>query len=346
MASGRDNDDNLASALEDAFGSTGDDGGDDLASALLQALGGGSAPEPPEPSVRAEPEKGEPRALVDESEIKMGAPPSQDDADQVACSSCGEMGPESHRFCGVCGAAVSDVDRRQRRATPLARVERQEITIGVQLVAINEDGSDGMDIPLRYSETIIGRSGDTRFPTDSFLSPEHSRLVVEGTKLFIEDLYSLNGTYIRIHDEVRMQHGDCFLMGRQVLRFERFEQTITPKARSADGTRYMGSPPPGGTFKILQVGIGGIFQNVYCLPESGAVLGREKGDIVFPRDRFMSGRHAQIYPRDDGHYYLVDLNSSNGTWIKIWDRHQLEHGDLIFLGQQLFRVEAPDLAKG
>ena len=141
-----------------------------------------------------------------------------------------------------------------------------------------------------------------------------------------------------------MSPGDCFLMGRQVLRFERFEQTITPKARSADGTRYMGSPPPGGQYKILQVGIGGVYQNVYCLPESGAVLGREKGDIVFPRDRFMSSRHAQIYPRDDGHYYLVDLNSSNGTWVKIWERHLLEDGDLIFLGQQLFRVEARGLA--
>src|SRR5690606_2832887 len=166
----------------------------------------------------------------------------------------------------------------------------------------------------------IGRSGDTRFPTDAFLSPEHARLVIEESQLHIEDLYSLNGTYIRIRDEVRLSPGDCFLMGRQVLRFERFEQTVTPKARSADGTRYMGSPPPGGQYKILQVGIGGVYQNVYCLSESGAVLGREKGDIVFPRDRFMSSRHAQIYPRDDGHYYLVDLNSSNGTWTKIWER--------------------------
>src|SRR5690606_37828310 len=162
--------------------------------------------------------------------------------------------------------------------------------------------------------------------------------VIEESQLHIEDLYSLNGTYIRIRDEVRLSPGDCFLMGRQVLRFERFEQTVTPKARSADGTRYMGSPPPGGQYKILQVGIGGVYQNVYCLAGRGAVLRREEGDIVFPRHRIMSSRHAQIYPRDDGHYYLVDLNSSNGTWTKIWERTSLDEGDLIFLGQQLFRV--------
>jgi hypothetical protein len=69
------------------------------------------------------------------------------------------------------------------------------------------------------------------------------------------------------------------------------------------------------------------------------VLGREKGDIVFPHDKFMSGRHAQIYTGDDGHCYLVDLNSSNGTWIKLWEKTELYGGDYLFLGQQLFRVD-------
>ena len=89
---------------------------------------------------------------------------------------------------------------------------------------------------------------------------------------------------------------------------------------------------------MLQIGIGGVVQNVYCLPDSGAVLGREKGDIIFPHDKFMSSRHAQIYTGDDGHCYLVDLNSSNGTWIKIWERTKLHDNDFIFMGQQLFRV--------
>ena len=102
------------------------------------------------------------------------------------------------------------------------------------------------------------------------------------------------------------------------------------------------SPSPGGQFKILQVGIGGIVQNIYCLPEVGAVLGREKGDIIFPHDKFMSSRHAQIYTGDDGNCYLVDLTSSNGTWIKIWERTQLRHNDYIFMGQQLFRIHIKD----
>ena len=56
----------------------------------------------------------------------------------------------------------------------------------------------------------------------------------------------------------------------------------------------------------------------------------------------MSSRHAQIYTGDDGNCYLVDLTSSNGTWIKIWEKTQLRHNDYIFMGQQLFRIHIKD----
>lgn len=252
----------------------------------------------------------------------------------VECGSCGAANPSGSKFCSECGHPLQKLPAAQS-----ADHARVEAPMPVALVSINEDGSDGPRIDLQYAESVLGRAGDIRFPTDAFLSPKHARFSAEKSRLFIEDLYSLNGTYVKLRDEVRLTPGDTFLMGRQVLRFEKFEHTIAPKARSSDGTRYMGSPPPGGQFKLLQVGIGGVVQNVFCLHESGAIIGREKGDVIFPRDKFMSGRHAQIFPRDDGHYYLVDLNSSNGTWIKIWERRGLNSGDFVFLGQQLFRVE-------
>ncbi|MDX9723742.1 MAG: FHA domain-containing protein [Myxococcota bacterium] len=336
---------------DDFAGSLGFDGTEDdaLANALLEALGQGTAaahvpPPGPPPLPQAEsssPPVSKPPDGAEDSGLGSVHVHQQAGVNEVNCPSCGAVNPAGNRYCGSCGASLADLARRNKLATEA--YDRREVDVDVRLISINEDGSDGIEIPLRFNETIIGRAGDTRFPTDAFLSPKHARLLIESAHLYIEDLFSLNGTYVRIRDEILLSPGDCFLMGRQVLRFERFEQTISPKSRAADGTRYMGSPPSGGEFKLLQLGIGGVYQNVYCLPESGAVLGREKGDITFPRDRFMSSRHAQIYPRDDGNYYLVDLNSSNGTWTKIWERYELGHGDLIFLGQQLFRVEAPYL---
>jgi pSer/pThr/pTyr-binding forkhead associated (FHA) protein len=257
-----------------------------------------------------------------------------------ACPTCGWDNPRSARFCSACGGTLHPSVARSDIAPPhQPPPPKPAPAVVVTLVAINEDGSDGPRSRIDTHEAVLGRTGDVRFPTDAFLSPKHAKVTIEGTKVFIEDLYSLNGTYVKLREEARLTPGDTFLMGRQVLRYERFELQVTPKARASDGTRYMGSPPPGGQFKLLQVGIGGVIQNVYCLHETGAVVGREKGDVIFPRDKFMSSRHAQIYPRNDGHYYLVDLNSSNGTWVKIWDRRQMAAGDFIFLGQQLFRLE-------
>lgn len=274
-------------------------------------------------------------------------PPKQPEG--VTCPSCHADNPPGMRYCVQCGgslesAASSAQPQRvapaepQREPPPPSDAAKQKNPHDIHLISINEDGSDGISIPLQFLETTLGRDGDTRFPTDAFLSPKHARLHIDDGELYIEDLYSLNGTFLKLRDEMRMTPGDTFLMGRQVLRFERFEQSITPKTKSSDGTRYMGSPAPGGNHKILQIGIGNIVQNVYCLPESGAVLGREKGDIIFPHDKFMSSRHAQLFSGEDGQSYLVDLNSSNGTWIKIWEKTQLEKGDYIFMGQQLFRV--------
>lgn len=257
------------------------------------------------------------------------------------CPHCAHENPVTAKFCSSCGHSIAAGPRTETTG-PAASVTgtlRSPATLRVALVSINEDGSDGARFDIKLAESVVGRAGDLRFPTDAFLSPKHARITTEGQRLFIEDLYSLNGTYVKLRRETRLTPGDTFLMGRQVLRFEKFEHVVVPKARSSDGTRYMGSPPPGGQFKLVQVGIGGILQNVYCLPEAGAIIGREKGDVIFPRDKFMSGRHAQIFPREDGHYYLVDLQSSNGSWIKIWDRREVTPGDFVFLGQQLFRVE-------
>jgi len=278
-----------------------------------------------------------------------------EEAGQV-CPSCESVSPPGMRFCVQCGASLREEQEEEAEADDEPErvhqtLEESQPTFdrdkldsqlpgGLELVAINDDGSDGRAIPIQAAETILGRDGDTRFPTDEFLNPEHARLTLEDGDFYIEDLRSLNGTFLKLRGEVRLRPGDTFLMGRQVLRFEKIEQDFDSKKTAADGTRYMGSPAPGGDYKILQIGVGDIVQNIYCLPDSGVVLGREKGDVIFKDDKFMSGRHARIFTDDEPH--LADLNSSNGTWIKIWEKTQLKQDDCIFMGQQLFRVELPD----
>jgi len=248
------------------------------------------------------------------------------------CPRCAAANDLTAPSCMQCGASL------EHRRTPVAG---KQIETGMFLIAINEDGSDGTRIPLNRENTIVGRAGEIAYPGDVFLSPRHAVLSVEDGVLYVEDLSSLNGTYVKLRAEMALNPGDSFLMGRQVLRVQRFENELATRSRAADGTRYMGSPPPTGRLKIEQIGVGGVVQDVYCLSADGATIGREKGDVIFPRDKFMSSRHARIRLDDDGEFYLADLNSSNGSWLKIWQRRALVDGDFLFLGQQLFRVEVP-----
>jgi hypothetical protein len=41
----------------------------------------------------------------------------------------------------------------------------------------------------------------------------------------------------------------------------------------------------------------------------------------------------------DGALTLTDLGSKNGTFLRVNDEQALEHGDYVFMGQQLLRVE-------
>ncbi len=254
------------------------------------------------------------------------------DDQHPACSGCGAQNPPHARFCGDCGMPQHrPAAPAAAHATPLSQF---------RLLQLRDDGSDGNATPLPLGEFLIGRDGDLAFPADPLLSPRHAKITASAEAVHIEDLQSLNGTFLKLRNEHRLQLGDTLILGRQLLRFERVEQTADLRARGADGTRYMGSPSPGASFRLVQVGAGGVAQNTYLLYDTATSIGRERGDLVFPRDRFMSGKHAEVVARSDGHYYLVDKGSSNGTWLKLWEPTELSPGDRILVGQQTFRVEA------
>ena len=87
------------------------------------------------------------------------------------------------------------------------------------------------------------------------------------------------------------------------------------------------------------------------------MLGRESGDVVFTEDPFLSRRHAaiRVLGRDGAplapgakrdhagadtiQFALVDLGSSNGSFLRIRNEIDLVAGDHFRVGQQLFRVD-------
>ena len=69
-------------------------------------------------------------------------------------------------------------------------------------------------------------------------------------------------------------------------------------------------------------------------------MGREANTLNFPDDRFISGHHARLDASSDAdEVILTDTGSRNGTFIRIEGAQELFHGDYLFVGQQLLRVE-------
>lgn len=75
-----------------------------------------------------------------------------------------------------------------------------------------------------------------------------------------------------------------------------------------------------------------------CARGNSLQLGREGGDLNFPADIYMSGSHCRI-EENAGKFALTDLNSRNGTYLRIKTERELGHGDYLFLGRKLLRVE-------
>lgn len=107
-----------------------------------------------------------------------------------------------------------------------------------------------------------------------------------------------------------------------------FKQTIVMSSQAA---------PSSVRGRLHLVMEGGQPGDVYDLGED-TVIGRSNGEISFPHDGFMSGRHARIVKRGNT-YTLSDEGSRNGTFVKIKGEVELKPGDMILVGKQLFRFE-------
>lgn len=209
-----------------------------------------------------------------------------------------------------------------------------------RLISVNRDGSDGVSFPVAGERFDIGRiTGTLLFEDDGYLSDRHVRLELRGSVYHLVDLDSLNGAYVRIRRKEELRDGLRILVGMEVLRFELIsEGERDPSPAVEHGVLVFGTPPKLPWARLRQITTAGICRDVYHLYRAEVVVGRESGDVVFSDDDFMSRMHAAIR-NEGGKAWLVDLNSSNGTYVQVDGERALESGDFIRLGDQLLRFQ-------
>jgi pSer/pThr/pTyr-binding forkhead associated (FHA) protein len=294
-------------------------------------------------------------SLDGESKVAM-LPTAPATGSMRECGTCGNRVPAANRFCGACGSPQPEETRtgllgrapdKKQADAPHTRPAgensgKKTMFFGAmqaaraKLVVIKGDGLDGVSFTLAGAEHQAGR-GDVPilFDEDPFLSPVHANFLYKSGKLVVRDEGSVNGVYIRIRGAVPFSFGDRVLVGEQVIEVQK-----TGDGEGADraGTYFYASPRPASHFRLLQRLRGGDTGLAFQAQSDVVSLGREGNDINFPDDPFISGHHAQV-SFAKGALTLTDLGSKNGTFLRITSETVLEHGDYVFMGQQLLRVE-------
>lgn len=261
------------------------------------------------------------------------APPTNGVAAFIACPQCDHQNPATNRFCASCGYKLN------LSSVPVKQQAAPAISGSVMLTALRADGSEAGSYSLSHgaSETV-GRDTGSIFAGDSYLSPRHATFTRRGDRLFVSDARSLNGVYLKIRPNTPwpLRFGDIFRIGQEILRLEKLEAP----APSPDGVQRLGSPAEGYVARLGLVIGRDTTGNAFPVPKSGLHLGRERGDVLFPEDGYVSGLHCRLSVAPDGSVTLTDLGSSNGSFVRLRDEYPLSSGDILLMGQQLFRVDA------
>ena len=209
-----------------------------------------------------------------------------------------------------------------------------------KLLRVLKDGSIGDQYKLKDDKLEIGRlRGDVQFPEDEKMAPSHARFSVEKDQLFVEDISGVSSVFIGLIATYTMRDGDIVRMGEQLFRFrEKVEAVANAAARGTtitDLSAAMDEP----VAELIFVGPD-FLDTPARLPlnEEEISFGRSRGTYVFPEDPFMSRAHCKIYHRGED-FFVEDLGSRNGTFIKVRGKAPVPNGATVLVGSQVFKLE-------
>lgn len=259
-------------------------------------------------------------------------PPAAAASAIVTCPQCGHTNTPANLFCGSCGFRLGgSAGPKPAAAQPAAAATPG----GIVLTALRADGTEAGTYQLPGGTVTVGRETGAIFAGDSYLSPRHATFKQQPGKVTVKDEASLNGVYKKLVRDVpiELKPNDMFRIGQEIIKFE----PLTQAAPLPDGVERLGSPAKGYVGRIALVIGRDVTGNAFPIPETGVHLGRERGDVLFPEDGYVSGLHCRL-AWEGGRLMLTDLGSSNGSFFRLREETEVKSGDVLLMGQQLFRV--------
>lgn len=132
--------------------------------------------------------------LCDSTEVK----------ESLVCNACGTSLPEEAKFCMKCGLTVCQAPRANYRIVCAASGKVYAFDLS----------------PEKSIEIGKSQDCDIVLENDEYTSRSHARLFLNEGDIWIEDLNSSNGTFVKIDRPVRLKPDSEFLIGKILLSFE------------------------------------------------------------------------------------------------------------------------------
>ena len=148
------------------------------------------------------------------------------------CPECGFVNPEGANYCQKCGAFLPPAEEEGGNTTAAYQLDEsgdlrpvdidEVVAEGATLAIRSGGGRAGEVFEIKGDRTQIGRSPDAEvFLDDVTVSRNHALVVRRRDGLYIDDLGSLNGTYVNRHriESHRLEDGDELQVGKYKLTY-------------------------------------------------------------------------------------------------------------------------------
>jgi hypothetical protein len=167
----------------------------------------------------------------------------------------------------------------------------------------------------------IGRGPDAPWNDDEFIEPQHARLTPMRGGVKVEELTPRGAVFRRLSERTPLRDGDQMRVGQSMLVYE----------------RAAGEPGAGRFGRVVAHAHPDGIAAAFPLGEAGLMVGRDIGEVTLSQDTFVSGSHCRFVCNDGG-VFIEDLDSSNGTYLRLQSGQWVPFDEYLLIGQTQFAI--------
>lgn len=221
----------------------------------------------------------------------------------VTCAVCDTPNMPGEIYCQDCGFLLTTSPDQVEAITDTAALPRLMDSSGQEFVLVQGPNSVGRD------------SADVLLP-DPTVSRRHATITLEGTRVFVEDCGSTNGSSVAgrklaAGERGEAYEGDTVKFGNIILTLRLPDGSARPAAEAAAPEASALQAVDRGEPVAYLTLIDGTEHPLFAGENS---VGRKSTNQIAISDLFLSGNHARIVCEEEGSFKLIDLGSTNGSF--------------------------------